>query len=110
MLNTIKLYHWKTFSYATHKATDDLYASLSSKVDRFVEVMMGITSHRTELSKRHSLEVEDMSSPPQFERKIQYYKDCLSHRLKFPNSTDLLNIRDDILGDLNQFLYLYSFK
>ena len=28
MLNTIKLYHWKTYSYATHKATDDLYSKI----------------------------------------------------------------------------------
>jgi hypothetical protein len=25
-------------------------------------------------------------------------------------NTDLLNIRDEILGDMNQFLYLLSFK
>ena len=24
MLNTVKLYHWKTSSYAQHKATDEL--------------------------------------------------------------------------------------
>jgi hypothetical protein len=23
MLNTVKLYHWKTLSFATHKATDE---------------------------------------------------------------------------------------
>jgi len=25
MLNTVKLYHWKTTSFSTHKATDELY-------------------------------------------------------------------------------------
>ena len=28
MLNTVKLYHWKTSSYAQHKATDELFESL----------------------------------------------------------------------------------
>ena len=32
MLNTVKLYHWKTFSYAQHKATDELYASLNTHI------------------------------------------------------------------------------
>ena len=26
MLNTIKIYHWKTTDYSTHKATDELYS------------------------------------------------------------------------------------
>jgi len=30
--------------------------------------------------------------------------------MKQMTNTDLLNIRDEILGDLNQFLYLLSFK
>jgi hypothetical protein len=110
MLNTIKLYHWKTYSYATHKATDELYGSLSSKVDRFVEIMIGITSKRSNLISKHAIKLDDMSSVEQFRKRIEYYKHCLSHQLKFPTSTDLLNIRDDMLGDLNQFLYLYSFK
>ena len=41
MLNTTKLYHWRTYSYATHEATDNLYADLNKYVDEFVEVMMG---------------------------------------------------------------------
>ena len=36
MLNTVKLYHWKTTSFSTHKATDELYGSLNDKLDEFV--------------------------------------------------------------------------
>ena len=28
MSNTVKLYHWKTLSYSTHNATDELYKDL----------------------------------------------------------------------------------
>jgi len=28
MLMTVKLYHWNTLSFSTHKATDELYGSL----------------------------------------------------------------------------------
>ena len=41
MLNLIKLYHWKTRSYAQHKATDELYERLNSHIDKFVEVLLG---------------------------------------------------------------------
>ena len=39
MLLMIKLFHWKTYSYATHKATDKLYTKLNNfKVnDTFIE-------------------------------------------------------------------------
>ena len=50
MLNTVKLYHWKTISYSTHKATDQLYADLNLKIDEFVEILLGkpnnINSHK----------------------------------------------------------------
>ena len=35
-LITIKLYHWNTSSYSTHKATDDLYSKLNEGIDSFV--------------------------------------------------------------------------
>ena len=41
MLNTVKLYHWKTTSFSTHKATDELYGTLNEQLDKFVEVMLG---------------------------------------------------------------------
>ena len=41
MLNTIKLFHWRTYSYPAHKATDDLYESLNSHIDRFIEILLG---------------------------------------------------------------------
>ena len=41
ILNTVKLYHWNTHSYAKHKATDDLYSLLNEHIDKFVEIMMG---------------------------------------------------------------------
>ena len=41
MLNTVKLYHWKTTSYSQHKATDELYSNLNENIDSFVEIMLG---------------------------------------------------------------------
>jgi hypothetical protein len=33
-----------------------------------------------------------------------------SPAIRLMSNTDLLNIRDEILGNLNQFLYLLTFK
>ena len=116
MLNNIKLYHWKTYSYATHKATDDLYAKLGENIDKFVEVLLGKAQNRIKLRTKN-IPVKDMNSPQEFKREIDSYKNYLvglSNNKALGaggmTNTDLLNIRDEILGDLNQFLYLFTFK
>ena len=116
MLNTIKVYHWKTRSYATHKATDELYASLGTNIDKFVEVLLGKAQNRIKLGTKN-IPVKDMNSPQEFKREIESYKSYLVNMSNNKalgaggmTNTDLLNIRDEILGDLNQFLYLFTFK
>jgi DNA-binding ferritin-like protein len=115
MLMMIKLYHWKTYSYATHKATDELYSKLNGNIDTFMEVLFGKTQIRTNLLNCRKISLIDLSSQEQLKREIEKCKSYLvdlsnnSLMLKMTN-TDLLNIRDEILGDLNQFLYLLTFK
>ena len=41
MINLVKLYHWKTKSYAKHQATDELFEKLNKHTDQFVEVLIG---------------------------------------------------------------------
>ena len=115
MLNTIKLYHWKTTSYSTHKATDDLYSSLNEKIDQFVEVMLG----KNELGGRSKLlhvpiiKLTMASNNDAFKKQIEGYKMFLlnlSTSLSESAHVDLLAIRDEILADMNQFLYLLSLK
>ena len=116
MLNNIKLYHWKTYSYATHKATDELYTSLGVNIDKFVEVLLGKAQNRIKMRTKN-IPIKDMNSPQEFKREIESYK---SYLVNLSNNkalgaggmtnSDLLNIRDEILADLNQFLYLFTFK
>ena len=116
MLNNIKLYHWKTYSYATHKATDELYTSLGVNIDKFVEVLLGKAQNRIKMRTKN-IPIKDMNSPQEFKREIDSYK---SYLVNLSNNkalgaggmtnSDLLNIRDEILADLNQFLYLFTFK
>ena len=111
MLNTIKLYHWKTFSYAQHKATDELYGNLNTNIDTFVEIMLGHTGGRVNLTSQHSLPLLDYTNVEDFKKEISNYKEFLigmTSNSTF-NNTDLLNVRDEILGNLNQFTYLLTF-
>jgi DNA-binding ferritin-like protein len=111
----IKLYHWKTHSYATHKATDELYTKLNENMDHFVEVLLGKSGLRTDLTHNKSLTLLDLTSPEALKKEIYSFKGYLvglnnNKAMQEMSNTDLFNIRDEILGDLNQFLYLLSFK
>ena len=115
MLIMVKLFHWKTHSYATHKATDDLYSSLNENIDHFIEVLLGKTGSRIDLMSHKSISLIDLTSQENLKSKIQMYKNYLvgldkNIALSKMSNSDLFNIRDEILGNLNQFLYLLTFK
>jgi len=115
MLMMVKLFHWKTHSYATHKATDELYSKLNENIDRFIEVLLGKTNSRVYITKTRSLPIYDFNNVEIFKAKIQAFKSYLVDLNEEPfikkmSNADLLTIRDEILADLNQFLYLLTFK
>jgi hypothetical protein len=111
ILNMVKLYHWKTLSYFQHKATDDLYSSLNGHMDKFVEIMLGKDESRLEnLSK--NIELLNTPFKNEFKDRIYKYRDFLINLNSMFDKeldSDLLNIRDELLGDINQFLYLLTF-
>jgi DNA-binding ferritin-like protein len=111
---SIKLYHWKTHSYAVHKATDDLYGELNTNIDKFVEVLLGKTTIRTNLVKQKTIQLLDLTSKAQLIQLVKNFKEYLvglsnnKFMLQTMANTDLLNIRDELLANLNQFLYLLT--
>lgn len=111
ILNTVKLYHWKTHSYAQHKATDELYSNLNGNIDKFVEVMLGKDESRIKtLEKR--IRIMNLSNVSDFKNKIYEFRQFLIDLNLFfdeKKDSDILSIRDDILVDINQFLYLMTF-
>ena len=113
LLMMVKLFHWKTLSYATHKATDELYSKLNEHIDTFIEILLGKTGIRTNLLNKHKISLIDLSNKEQLSNKINYYKSYLvgltnNSFIRSMSNTDLLNVRDEILVDLNQFLYLLT--
>jgi hypothetical protein len=111
MMNMIKLYHWKTKTFAVHKATDHLYHHLDKNIDKFIEVILGKCQCRLNLHDKKII-LMDTDNPIIVKQKIEKYKIFLINLnsiLDANKDSDLLSIRDDILSDLNQFLYLLSF-
>jgi DNA-binding ferritin-like protein len=115
LLNTVKIYHWKTYSYATHKATDELYSKLNENIDRFMEVLLGKIGNRVNLMRTKCIPINDFTSLEQMKKYVMNFKSYLvgldtNEFMKKMSNSDLYTIRDEILADLNQFLYLLTFK
>lgn len=117
MLNTVKLYHWKTTSYSTHKATDQLYSDLNEKIDEFVEILLGkpnITiQKRNALLNVTTIKLHQYNNNDDFKKQIEQYKIFLmkfstNKAFNVPANSDLINKRDELLALLNQFLYLLT--
>ena len=103
----IKLYHWQTRMFSRHKATDDLVASLDTNIDTFVETYMGKYG-RPKVSAPIKISNFSESGARAFvERQRTFLSQVLPRKLR-RDDTDLLNIRDEILGSLNQALYLFT--
>jgi hypothetical protein len=117
MLNTIKIYHWSTLSYPTHKATDELHSKMSELVDSFIEIYIGHLSRRgggagagIPVFKRGAaseISFCECKSLDIFCKKLDGYitfMEGLTKRLD--GYTDLVNIRDEMVGAVAQTLYL----
>jgi hypothetical protein len=108
----LKFYHWAgTDLYSRHVASDSLINSLTDKLDKFIEIMQGGENKKLILSKTSV--IFTVETDISVIKLLENFKVWLSNVLPTllnssrPN-TDLLNIRDDILGDVNKTLYLFT--
>jgi DNA-binding ferritin-like protein len=108
ILNQIKIFHWQTSSYSQHKALDKTYKNLSDLIDQFVEVFMGKYG-RAKAATHYTIELENYNE--NFHATIDEYISYLidiTDEVDPINDTDLLNIRDEMLGEFNRLKYLLT--
>jgi len=108
--NQVKLYHWQTMSFSRHKATDDLVTSLDTNIDKFTEAYMGRYGRpkmTVSTGKIQIYDTNDKRAPQLMKEAVQWLTKSLP-KLLSKDDTDLLNIRDEILGDIHQSRYLFT--
>ena len=103
----IKLYHWQTKSFAEHKATDDLVGTLDANIDKFVESYMGRYG-RPYVKRTLPVKNLTVSGVRAFIGNSDEWMTNKLPRMLKKTDSDLLNIRDEILADLNQVKYLFT--
>jgi hypothetical protein len=108
----VKLYHWQTINYPRHIATNDLVTKLDANIDQFVEVYIGKYGRPKLSGKTSSIYLRnhsDEEATKMIQEAIDWMTIDLTSKLK-KTDTDLLNIRDTIVADLNQTLYLFTLE
>jgi hypothetical protein len=105
-LVNLKMYHWRTQSYPRHKASDDCFQKIQALIDQFVEVYVGRHGRKPFLSMSNECCAIHSLTDKFMPKYIQNFRNKLQ-RLKL-RDPDLINIRDEIIGELNQCLYLFT--
>jgi hypothetical protein len=112
-IHMIKLFHWKTKSHATHKATDGLHGKLGELVDQYVEVLIGKVNLNLNMSDYSQLNLKNLKDNDELEafiKELITFLLQLHKQLDMERDVDLLTLRDEIISELNQFLYLLRLK
>jgi hypothetical protein len=110
LYDQVKIYHWQTMHFPRHEAAGKLIEALDDQIDTFVETYMGRYG-RPRLTARtgtiHVRNFNDKQAVALLKDAIDWMTHTLPKKLK-REDTDLLNIRDEIVGTLNKTLYLFT--
>ena len=109
----IRMYHWQTGVYARHQATNGLLETLDGLVDKFMEIYQGKYGKINLQDKKLQIVIDHLSDEGAVQyirHQIGFLRSVLDEGMLSEEDTDLLNIRDEIMGELNRTLYLFTFK
>jgi hypothetical protein len=107
--NQFRIYHWQTKSYAHHKSFGKIYEILDEAIDKLLETYFGKygRAYATENFNITLNNLVDGSGVTLANQTIDFLMGEFPKSIK-STDTDLLNIRDEIVGDLNRLKYLLT--
>ena len=112
LVTQLRIFHWQTDSYAQHKAFGNAYESLSDLIDKLVEVHQGKYG-RIVYTSPAGLEIsnsEDLSVQNILTEVVEYLTSHFNELHDQVKDSDCLNIRDEMVAELNKLKYLLTLK
>ena len=103
----IRMYHWTTRVYNQHIVSGELYEKLDLLIDKFVETYLG---KNTITFETFQISIKNQNIISMLKRFKQFLMGEIELFLDKKINTDLKNIRDEILGEINRFIFLLSLK
>lgn len=111
ILNQLKIYHWQTKSYAQHQALGGAYDALNVSIDQFIEVYMGKYGRIEAKGGSTTVDLFNIEQIP-VDNFVNNAVDYIIS-IEIPNKesdSDLMNIRDEMLAELNKLKYLLTLE
>jgi len=107
-----KILHWQTKGYARHKAFGEIYETLDGLIDEYVEIYMGKHGRFVLDDSSNTIHIENLSNINivDFLQSAKNKFITLSKELSQEKDTDLLNLRDEMLGSVNKLAYLLTLE
>lgn len=113
--NQMRVFHWQTQhkvgSFAQHSAFGTAYEDLDAHIDDFIEIYQGKKGAIMAAGGTFNLALHNLSDNAEdfVDEYITYLVEYVPQGLE-ETDTDLLNIRDEMLGILNQTKYRLKMK
>lgn len=107
-----KILHWQTKGYARHQAFGTTYDALDELIDEYVEIFMGKHGRFTLDDSNKTIQILNLPELNiiDFLQNIKTELIGLSNILSSDKDTDLLNLRDEMLGNINKLAYLLTLE
>jgi hypothetical protein len=110
LIGQIKLYHFSTMKYSTHKILDDFHGGLSDLVDKLLEVYIGRYNKQPleifEINMKATTDISNLISYLETEREV-----IRGIRNKaFKTNSEIQNIIDEIIALFDRTIYLCNFN
>ena len=111
MQDQLQVFHFQTKSFAQHKALGKVYEAVAGFSDEFIETAMGKYG-RFSVARGSKIILQDTSDAAinSFVENAVTFLLSLNEKLDPVNDSDLLNIRDSMLGEFNRLKYLLTLK
>ncbi len=103
----IRIFHWQTKKYSRHKAFGKFYDAMDGLLDKFVEVYQGQVGR---VAFNQTLDLKNMDESVDLDEVLVRAINMLTNEIEEGTTSDLLNIRDEILGEINRLRYLLTLE
>jgi len=106
-----RINHWQTKEFSRHNAFGGIYDALGDLIDRFVEESMGKYGRFELDDESKTINLQNLAELD-LKGMLKTTKDALIQFTEEfePTDTNLMNIRDEILGEVNKLQYLLTLE
>lgn len=103
----IKMYHFQTKKYGAHKTSDKYLEKFEDKLDKFMETAQGIVGKFD--TKNIDININTFDDHTIYSGLEDFANILLNLDKRLSQFPQLINIRDSMLANVNQYKYLLTF-